>query len=112
SRCAALTGGVVLPPSHVSCGLLDFPFSLNYSQQTFDRNVRDTLEQVRRLVVRSIVILSGHGPMDQIHIIKTACNDLMARHPESRAFGLCWFELLVDSGEEPIIDHAAKVETS
>lgn len=112
SRTAAEVGGAVLPPAHVSCGLLNFPFSLHYSQPALDRHVRTTLEQVRQQGFRCLVVLTGHGPMNQIHTIKAACADLMTQHPDCRAFGLCWFELLVDTGEELIIDHAARVETS
>jgi len=112
SRAVVATGGVVLPATYVSCGLLNFPLSLNYHQRVLEHNIRDTLEQVRKEGFRCIVVLTGHGPMDQIHTLKAACADLMAKHPDCRAFGLCWFELLVDSGEELIIDHAAKVETS
>ncbi len=112
SRAVVATGGVVLPATHVSCGLLNFPLSLNYHQRVLEHNIRDTLEQVRKEGFRCIIVLTGHGPMDQIHTLKVACADLMAKHPDCRAFGLCWFELLVDSGEELILDHAAKVETS
>lgn len=112
SRAAEETGGVVLPPAQVSCGLLNFPFSLHYSQAALDGHIRVTLDQIQKEGFRCIVVLTGHGPMDQIHTLKAACADLMAKHPDCRAFGLCWFELLVDSGDELILDHAAKVETS
>lgn len=111
-RVAEKAGGVILPAMHISCGLLNFPFSLSDSQQALDRAIRHTVEQVYKEGFKCIVVLTGHGPMDQIHTIKSACEDLMTQHPDCRAFGLCWFELLVDSEEELIIDHAAKVETS
>jgi len=50
--------------------------------------------------------------MDQIHIVKAVCEDLMEKHSCIQAWALSWFELLVDTDEESIIDHAAKVETS
>jgi len=112
SRAAAGTGGAVLPPSPVSCGLLKFPFSFDYGQTLLDKTVRKTLDQLCEDGFRFIVVMTGHGPMDQIHIIKAACEDLMAKHSSIQAWALCWFELLVDTDEESIIDHAAKVETS
>jgi creatinine amidohydrolase len=112
SRAAAATGGAVSPPSSVSCGLLKFPYSFDYGQRLLDKIVRKTLNQLCEDGFRFIVVMTRHGPMDQIHTIKSACEDLMAKHPAIQAWALCWFELLVDTDEESIIDHAAKVETS
>lgn len=112
SRTAAVSGGVVLPPLYTSCGLLNLPYCFSYRQSLLGNTIKETLEQIRKEGFRAIIVMTGHGPMDQIHIIKSVCQDLSSNHADVEPYGLCWFELLVDTGEDLIIDHAAKVETS
>jgi creatinine amidohydrolase len=110
---AARAGGVVLPPTYVASGCLDMPHTLTFSPATVEATVRETVAQLARRGFQLVVVLTGHGPLDLIHLLKRVCAD--APVP---AYGLCWLELNAASqdapepGEPRVIDHAALVETS
>ena len=117
-RAAARAGGVVLPPSYVACGCLDMPFTLTFSAALVEATVRETLRQLARRGFRLVVVVTGHGPLDLVHLIKRVCAEEAAADPGMTAYGLCWLELNAagldgpEEGEPRVIDHAALVETS
>ena len=63
-------------------------------------------------------MLTGHGPLDLVHLLKRVCAEATAAQPQLRAYGLCWLELNAaamtgpEEGEPRVVDHAALVETS
>lgn len=117
-QAAARAGGVVLPPSYVASGCLDMPYTLTFSSALVEATVRETIRQLAGRGFRLIVVLTGHGPLDLVHLLKRICAEEAAAHDALAAYGLCWLELnaarLDDrpDGEPRVIDHAALVETS
>jgi creatinine amidohydrolase len=117
-RAAARTGGVVLPPPFLASGCLDFPFTLSFEPSLVHAWVRATLAELARRSFRAAVVLTGHGPLDLVHLIKRACAEAEAAYPGLATYGLCWLELNAarltepERGEPTAIDHAGLVETS
>jgi hypothetical protein len=83
-----------------------------------EAQVRETVAQLAGRGFRTVVVLTGHGPLDLIHLLKRVCAEATATHDDLRAYGLCWLELNAaaltgpQEGEPRVIDHAALVETS
>lgn len=117
-RAAERGGGVVLPPPYLASGCLDFPFTLSFDPSLVHAWVRATLAELARRSFRAVVVLTGHGPLDLVHLLKRACAEAEAAHPGLAAYGLCWLELNAarlsgpERGEPSAIDHAGRVETS
>jgi creatinine amidohydrolase len=117
-RAADRAGGVVLPPAYVANGCLDMPFTLSFPASLVEATVRETVERLADRGFRVVVVLTGHGPLDLVHLLKRVCGELTARRAGLRAYGLCWLELNAaaldgpQEGEPRVIDHAALVETS
>lgn len=117
-RAAERSGGVVLPPSYLASGCLDLPFTLDFSPGLVQAWACETLAQLSRRGFRVVVLLTGHGPLDLIHMLKRVCAEAEASDPGLRAYGLCWLELNAarmtgpQQGEPTVVDHAALVETS
>jgi hypothetical protein len=63
-----------------------------------------------------VVLLTGHGPLDLIHLLKRVCAEFDS--PDGRAYGLCYLELNAalliepEMSEPTVIDHASTIETS
>ncbi|MBX5441548.1 MAG: creatininase family protein [Solirubrobacteraceae bacterium] len=115
---AERAGGVVLPPTYLACGCLDLPFTLSFPAELVEATVRETVARLADRGFRVVVVLTGHGPLDLVHLLKRVCGELTAARPGLRAYGLCWLELNAaaldgpQEGEPRVIDHAALVETS
>jgi creatinine amidohydrolase len=115
---AARAGGVVLPPTYVASGCLEMDFTLSFSRELVEAQVRETVALLARRGFRVVVVLTGHGPLDLVHLLKRVCAQTTAAQPQLRAYGLCWLELNAaamtgpEDGEPRVIDHAALVETS
>jgi len=113
---ARLSGGVVLPPNYLANGCLDLPHTLTFQPSLVEAWTRSVVEQLQHRGVEIVVLLTGHGPLDLIHLLKRVANDTDA--PGRRTYGLCWLELnaarLIEPeyGEPTVIDHASTVETS
>jgi creatinine amidohydrolase len=111
---AARAGGVVLPPTYVASGCLEMDFTLSFSRELVEAQVRETVALLARRGFRVVVVLTGHGPLDLVHLLKRVCAEAAA----TRAYGLCWLELNAaamtgpEEGEPRVVDHAALVETS
>lgn len=117
-RAAERAGGVVLPPTYVASGCLAMEHTLTFDQQLVHALTSATLDQLAANGYETAVVLTGHGPLDLIHLLKRACREATARHPGFTAYGLCWLELNAarltapERGEPTVVDHAARVETS
>jgi creatinine amidohydrolase len=117
-RAAALSGGVVLPPTYLASGALDLPFTLSFAPKLVHSCIRATLGQLYGRGFRAVVVLTGHGPLDLNHLIKRACAEAEAEHRGLAAYGLCWIELNAarltapETGDPSSGDHAARIETS
>lgn len=120
-RAAQLAGGIVLPWSALTIGTLALPWSLRYDKDLVERALRSTLEQLAAHGARTVVVHTGHGPLDLSHLIKRVCAEVEATAPggpDFRAYGVCYLELNAANGvglgtEWPAaIDHAAITETS
>jgi creatinine amidohydrolase len=117
-RAAEQGGGVVLPPVYLASGCLDFPFTLTFEHELVHAWARATIDQLAGRGFETVVVLTGHGPLDLNHLLKRACAEAEAAHPGLRAYGLCWLELNAagldapEGGEPTVVDHAALVETS
>lgn len=113
---ARLSGGVVLPPNYLANGCLDLPHTLTFQPSLVEAWTRSVVEQLQHRGVEVVVLLTGHGPLDLIHLLKRVAKDTDA--PGLRTYGLCWLELNAarlnepELGEPTVIDHASTVETS
>ena len=117
-RAAAQSGGVVLPPVYLASGCLDLPFTLTFDHELVHAWVSATIAQLARRGFCTVVVLTGHGPLDLNHLLKRVCREAEAAHDGLRAYGLCWLELNAarldgpEEGEPTVVDHAARIETS
>jgi creatinine amidohydrolase len=115
---AARAGGVVLPPTYVASGCLEMDFTLSFTRELVEAQVRETVALLARRGLRVVVVLTGHGPLDLVHLLKRVCAEATAAQPQLRAYGLCWLELNAaamtgpEEGEPRVVDHAGLVETS
>ena len=120
-RAAQIAGGIVLPWSALTMGTLALPWSLRYDKDLVERAVRATIEQAAAFGARTVIVHTGHGPLDLSHLLKRVCADAEASAPggpDFRAYGVCYLELnaanRVGLGTDwpAAIDHGAIVETS
>lgn len=117
-RAAARAGGVVLPATYLASGCLDMPHTLTFDPALVHATTSATLDQLAAAGFETVVVLTGHGPLDLIHLLKRACAEASERNPGLTAYGLCWLELNAarltapETGEPSAVDHAARVETS
>ena len=113
---ARRSGGVVLPPSYLANGCLDLPHTLTFEPALVEAWARSVVEQLQHRGVGVVVLLTGHGPLDLIHMLKRVAKE--SDRPGARTYGLCWLELNAallggpEQGEPTVIDHASTVETS
>jgi creatinine amidohydrolase len=113
---ASRSGGVVLPPLYLANGCLDLPHTLDFDAALVEAWTRAVVAQLRRRGVQVIVLLTGHGPLDLIHLLKRVARDTSL--PGSPVYGLCWLELNAarltepQTGEPTVVDHASTIETS
>jgi creatinine amidohydrolase/Fe(II)-dependent formamide hydrolase-like protein len=117
-RAARTSGGVVLPASYLATGCLDLQGTLTFSPELVERFAQETIEQLYKRGFRAIVLLSGHGPLDLLHLLKRVGREQEAKLPGLRTYGLHWLELaaathdgIADMGPG-LVDHAGSVETS
>jgi creatinine amidohydrolase len=111
-------GGVVLPWSYVTLGTLALPWSFRYDRDLVAGVIRQTLRQLPDNGVRLAVVLTGHAPLDLIHLIKRVCAEEDGDGPGPRTMGLCYLELNAALGtglgtDWPVaVDHGSTMETS
>ena len=109
-------GGVVHPISYLANGCLDLPYTITYPAEVVEAWARSVIVELHRRGAKLVVLLTGHGPLDLIHMLKRVCAEFQDR--SARAYGLCYLELTAAQLTEPVlgepivIDHASTVETS
>lgn len=117
-RAAARAGGVVLPPTYVASSCLDMPYTLSFSPAAVALTVRETIDRLAARGFGAVVVLTGHCPLDLVHLLKRVCAEAAAGREGLAAYGCCWLELNAarlterQAGEPRVADHAALVETS
>ncbi len=110
-RTAAVTGGVVLPPLWLASGVLPLPHGIVVDVTVLRSVVRPILRQLAEGGFKAIVVVSGHGALDHLHVLREETDRLMDEFPDVNALTTVWNEL--NAGlEGDIHDHGAKVETS
>ena len=110
-RTAAITGGVVLPPLWLASGVLPLPHGIVVDVTVLRSAVRPILRQLAGGGFKVIVVFSGHGALDHLHVLREETDRLMDEFPDVNALTTVWNEL--NAGMEgDIHDHGAKVETS
>lgn len=113
---AIIGGGVVHPISFMANGCLDLPYTITYPADVVEVWARTIILELHRRGAELVVLLTGHGPLDLIHLLKRVCGEFT--EPGARAYGLCYLELNAarltgpELGEPTVIDHASTVETS
>lgn len=116
THAALASGGVVHPVSYQANGCLDLPYTLTYPPSVVEGWARTVIEELHRRGAQLVVLLTGHGPLDLIHLLKRVSASYDA--PGRRAYGLCYLELNAarltepELGEPTVIDHASTIETS
>ena len=110
-RTAAITGGLVLPPLWLASGVLPLPHSITVDVAVLRSAVRPVLRQLADGGFKVIVVFSGHGALDHLHVLREETDRIMEEFPDVNALTTVWNEL--NAGMEgDIHDHGAKVETS
>ena len=110
-RTASVTGGVVLPPLWLASGVLPLPHGIVVDATVLRSVVRPILRQLAEGGFKVIVVFSGHGALDHLHVLREETDRLMDEFPDLDALTTVWNEL--NAGMEgDIHDHGAKVETS
>lgn len=110
-RTAAVTGGVVLPPLWLASGVLPLPHGIVVDVTVLRSVVRPILRQLAEGGFKVVVVFSGHGALDHLHVLREETDRLMDEFPDVNALTTVWNEL--NAGMEgDIHDHGAKVETS
>ncbi|CAN5835382.1 hypothetical protein BH23CHL8_BH23CHL8_11650 [soil metagenome] len=91
-RAARLAGGVVLPWSYLTLGTLHLPWTFRYDAGLVEGMLRHTLRQLAEHGARVVIVHTGHGPLDLIHLIKRVCTEVEGEVPDDgfRAYGLCY----------------------
>ncbi len=115
-KAARHSGGVVHPVSFMANGCLDLPYTITFPADVIEQWARAIIRELHRRGAELVVLLTGHGPLDLIHLLKRVCREF--DEPGHRAYGLCYLELNAanlespELGEPTVIDHASTVETS
>ena len=110
-RTAAVTGGVVLPPFWLASGVLPLPHGIGVDVDVLRAAVRPILRQLADGGFKVIVVFSGHGALDHLHVLRQETDRLMDEFPDVNALTTVWNELNAEMPGD-IHDHGAKVETS
>ncbi|HPI78141.1 MAG TPA: creatininase family protein, partial [bacterium] len=65
-RAADIAGGVVLPANYCSILGMRFPWTFRQNPAVFARNYFDILVSLKKYGFKSIIILTGHYPVEQV----------------------------------------------
>jgi creatinine amidohydrolase len=115
-RACRRTGGVVLPPSYLALGTLDLPWTLCFSAELVELWANEVIDQLNHRGFELVVLLTGHGPLDLLHLLKRVSRERSAAG--RAAYAACYLEFNASGltepqrGEPTVIDHASTVETS
>lgn len=110
-RTAAVTGGLVLPPLWLAAGVLPLPHGITVDVTVLRAAVRPILRQLAEGGFETIIVFSGHGALDHLHVLRQETDRVMEQFPGVNALTTVWNELNAGMPGD-IHDHGAKVETS
>lgn len=116
TKAAFASGGVVHPISYMANGCLDLPYTLTFPPEVVEVWARSIVDQLHMRGAQLVVLLTGHGPLDLIHLLKRVAASY--EKPGAKVYGLCYLELNAarldepEFGEPTVIDHASTIETS
>lgn len=110
-RTAEVTGGLVLPPLWLAAGVLPLPHSITVGTSVLRAAMRPILRRLAEDGFKVIVVFSGHGALDHLHVLREETDRVMEQFPDVNALTTVWNELNATMAGD-IHDHGAKVETS
>jgi len=114
-RCAALTGGTVLPALFYGAGggHVGYKWTLIMDEARIEPLIAATLDHLARQGFRVVVVLTGHYPHEQVDMVRRLAAEAASRHPGVRFIGLSEPEVTTpEPGDTFGGDHAARYETS
>ena len=88
-RTAEVTGGVVLPPLWLASGVLPLPHSITVDTAVLRAAVRPILRQLAEGGFKAIIVFSGHGALDHLHVLREETDRLMRIFPMSTLLPPC-----------------------
>ncbi|HOY63255.1 MAG TPA: creatininase family protein [bacterium] len=108
-RAADIAGGVVLPANYCSILGMRFPWTFRQNPAVFARNYFDILVSLKKYGFKSIIILTGHYPPEQVLALMALSETFTALY---RAPVVAIPEFAMAEGSGYAGDHAAVWETS
>lgn len=108
-RAADVAGGVVLPPNYCSMLGMRFPWTFRQNPAVFARNYFDILVSLKKYGFKSIIILTGHYPPEQV-LALMALSETFSTIYRAPVAAIPEFAMAQNSGYAG--DHAAVWETS
>ena len=108
-RAAEQAGGVVLPPDYFSILGMMFPWTFKYPLRVVARSVFTTLRTLHKQGFRTMFLITGHYPLEQVVLLMGIAEAFMTLH-RAAVVGLPEFAMAGDIGY--FGDHAAQWETS
>ena len=125
TRAAEELGGVVLPHTTLTLGAQQLPWSMRYDAALVAAGLRSTIAQLAAYGAQVVVVHTGQGSLDVLHLIKRVCREAEDEvrvsglaGPGFRAYGLCYLELNAALGAglgtdwPTAFDHGSITETS
>lgn len=110
-KCAEITGGVLFPC--INWGAFDtvnFPYTFHFNKKHLKKNARDMMDQLYKMGLRIVILLTGHYPWSQINNVKSAAQYFTRKYKDGIALGIPEQALVADLGY--VGDHAAEWEAS
>lgn len=107
-----LDGGILMPPMYVGRpGYSSYVGTLTYSEALVNLLFTETLEQLRKVGAKVVLLLTGHYGPCQVSCIKRIAYNFNREHPDVTVIAGPEYEGVTVNGESPE-DHAGKWETS
>ena len=114
-RAAARTGGAVMPAFYYGTGggHIGYQWTVMYPEEQLRPLLAGTLDALASFGFRTVVLLTGHYPLEQVNMVHDLAREAGQRHPQARFIGLTEPEITTPlPGDSYGGDHAAQYETS
>jgi creatinine amidohydrolase len=114
-RTAERTGGVVMPAFYYGTGggHTGYPWTIMYPEEHLRPLIAATLDGLARFGFRTVVLMTGHYPAEQVNMVHDLAREAGQRSPDVRFIGLTEPEITTPvPGDAYPGDHAAQYETS
>jgi creatinine amidohydrolase len=108
-RVAAITGGVVVPPTFWAIGGMPQPWTTRFDEGLISQLFYGIFEQLSQVGFKVIVAVTGHYGIEQVLTLKREALKFMQKS-NVIIFPIAEYEVTADKGYRG--DHAAKWETS